>query len=90
MINARTAALAVAGLLPFAAAAQDGEVKFWLKGATGNIQGCIAADPRPNVYETDYQLGRMHLHIVADLATVPRSLTVTNRDLGCKWSAVRE
>lgn len=120
MINARMAALAVAGLLPFAAAAQDGEVKFWLKGAAGNIQGCIAADPqftrehtftlkggeatltapggidtklklmRPNIYETDYQLGRMHLHIVADIAAVPRSLTVTNRDLGCKWTAVKE
>ena len=27
------------------AMAQDAEIKFWLKGAPNNIQGCIAADP---------------------------------------------
>ena len=111
---------AVALALPGAAMAQDAEVKFWLKGAPGNIQGCIAADPqftrehtftlkggeavvtaaggvdtklklvRPNVYAADFDLGRMNLNMVADLAATPKSLTVTNRDLGCKWSAVKE
>lgn len=120
MIRARLAVLAAAGFFPVAAAAQESQASFWLKGATNNIQGCIAADSqftrehtftvkngeaeitspggvntklklvRPNVYETDYELGRMHLHVVADLAATPKSLTVTNRDMGCKWSAVKE
>ncbi len=111
---------AVALALPGAAMAQDAEVKFWLKAAPGNIQGCIAADPqftrehtftlksgqaevampgnihvklklvRPNVYSGDFDLGRLNLNMVADLAATPKSLTVTNRDLGCKWSAVKE
>lgn len=106
--------------LPAAARAQDAEVTFWLKGASGNIQGCIAADPtftreqtfklvngqaevrmaggiyiklkpvRPNVYAGDFDLGRMNLHMVADLAATPKSLTVTNQNLGCKWSAIKE
>lgn len=114
-------ALATTALaLPVAAGAQDAEVTFWLKGAPGNIQGCIAADPsftreqtfkltngqaevrsagginvklklvRPSVYAGDFDLGRMNLHMVADLAATPKTLTVTNQDLGCKWSAVKE
>lgn len=111
---------AIALALPAPAVAQDAEVKFWLKGAPNNIQGCIAADPqftrehtftlkggqaevtapggihtklkpvRPNVYAGDFDLGRMNLHMVADLSATPRTLTVTSKDLGCKWSAVKE
>ena len=44
---------------------------------------------KPNVYETDEQLGGRHLHIVADLGAAPKTLTVTEKNLGCKWSAVR-
>jgi len=120
MVSARLAALAIAGLPPVAAAAQDAEVRFWLKGDPHNIQGCIAADPsftrehtfvlasgqaevksagginiklkpvRPGVYDGAFDLGRMNLDIVADIASTPKSLTVTNQDLGCKWSAVKE
>ena len=42
---------------------------------------------RPNVYETDYELGRLNLHLVADLSATPPTLTVTEKSLGCKWSA---
>ena len=42
---------------------------------------------RPNVYETDYELGRLNLHLVADLSVTPPTLTVTEKNLGCKWSA---
>lgn len=42
---------------------------------------------RPNVYETDYALGRMHMHIVADLAATPPTLMVSEKSLGCKWTA---
>jgi hypothetical protein len=45
---------------------------------------------RANVYETDYQLGRLHVHVVADLAVTPRTLTVTEKNLGCKWAAKKE
>ncbi len=45
---------------------------------------------KPNVYETDYQLGRLHLHVVADLSVTPHTLNVTEKSLGCKWTAKKE
>jgi len=33
-------------MLPLLAMAQDGSAKFWLKGSSNNIQGCLAADPQ--------------------------------------------
>src|SRR5262245_64572232 len=44
-IAERLACVALAALLPVAAAAQNAQVQFWLKGDPKNIQGCIAADP---------------------------------------------
>jgi hypothetical protein len=41
---------------------------------------------RPNVYETNYELGRLNLHLLADLSATPPTLTVTEKNLGCKWS----
>ena len=45
---------------------------------------------RPNVYETDFALGRLHVHLVADLAATPKTLNVTEKNLGCKWTAKKE
>lgn len=45
---------------------------------------------KPDVYETDYQLGGRHFHVVADLSVTPRTLTVTETNLGCKWTAKKE
>src|SRR5262245_55353309 len=45
---------------------------------------------RPNVYETDYQLGRLNLLFVADLSVTPNTLTVTEKSLGCKWMAKKQ
>lgn len=45
---------------------------------------------KPNVYEADYELGRLNLHMVADLAATPKTLTVTEKNLGCKWTAKKE
>ena len=45
---------------------------------------------RPGVYTGDFDLGRMNLNIVADVASTPKTLTVTSQDGGCKWSAVKE
>jgi hypothetical protein len=42
------------------------------------------------VYTGDFDLGRMNLNIVANIASSPRMLTVTSQNLGCKWSAVKE
>ena len=45
---------------------------------------------KPNIYETDYELGRLHVHVVADLSVTPRTLNVTEKNLGCKWTAKEE
>jgi hypothetical protein len=45
---------------------------------------------RPNVYEGDYALGTLHMHYVADLAAAPPTLNVTEKNLGCKWTAKKE
>ncbi len=42
---------------------------------------------KPDVFETDYRLGQLNLHVVADLASSPPTLLVTERNLGCKWTA---
>ncbi len=42
---------------------------------------------KPNVFETDYRLGQLNLHVVADLTATPPTLLVTERNLGCKWMA---
>jgi hypothetical protein len=68
---------------------------FTLKGgqaeltSPGGIQTKLKLE-RPSVYESDYELGRMNLHLVADLAATPPSLTVTERNLGCKWMGVKQ
>jgi hypothetical protein len=45
---------------------------------------------RPNVYQTTLALGRVNVTIVANLASTPKTLTVTDANLGCSWSAVKE
>jgi hypothetical protein len=45
---------------------------------------------RPNVYETVFSLGGVHLDVVADLGATPRTLTVTEKNRGCKWFATAE
>ena len=44
---------------------------------------------RPGVYTGDFDLGRMNLDIVADLTGTLKTLTVTNQNLGCRWSAIK-
>jgi len=43
---------------------------------------------KPGIYETDYRLGQLNLHVVADLNA--RTLNVTERNLGCRWTAKKE
>lgn len=68
---------------------------FTLTGGQAEVRASGGIDTKlkltkPNVYETDYQLGQLHLHLVADLAATPPSLTVTEKNLGCKWTGVKK
>ncbi|TAJ39100.1 MAG: hypothetical protein EPO55_13355 [Reyranella sp.] len=45
---------------------------------------------QPNIYAGDFVLGRLNLHMIADLAATPKTLTVTEKSLGCKWSAIKQ
>ena len=68
---------------------------FTLKGGQAELTSPGGIDTklkvaRPNVYESNYELGRLNLHLVADLAATPPSLTVTEKNLGCKWMGVKQ
>ena len=65
---------------------KDGQAEIT---SAGGIR--IAMKPtKPNVYEGDFQLGGLNLHFVADLAATPRTLTASEKNLGCKWAAKKE
>lgn len=42
----------------------------------------------PNVYKTTYRLAGMTLDIVADGSKSPKTLTMTETNLGCHWAAI--
>lgn len=42
----------------------------------------------PSVYKTTYRLAGMTLDIVADASKSPKSLTMTETNLGCRWAAI--
>lgn len=42
----------------------------------------------PNIYTTQFQLGRVTLDVVADASKMPRTLSVTEPKLGCRWNAI--
>ncbi len=42
----------------------------------------------PKVYKTTSQLGGAMLAIVADASKSPRTLTITETNLGCHWTAI--
>ena len=44
---------------------------------------------RPNVYQTEFALSGARLDIVADLSATPKTLTITEKNRGCKWHAVQ-
>lgn len=71
------------------------EHTFTLKGGQaevsmpGNIHVKLKLG-QPNIYAGDFVLGRLNLHMIADLAATPKSLTVSEKSLGCKWSAIKQ
>ena len=42
----------------------------------------------PNLYTTQFRLGSVTLDVVADASKMPRTLTVTEPKVGCRWNAV--
>jgi hypothetical protein len=42
----------------------------------------------PNVYTTQFRLGSVTLDVVADASRMPRTLSVTEPKLGCRWNAI--
>jgi hypothetical protein len=42
----------------------------------------------PGVFTTNFSLGGTTLNVVADASKSPKSLTVTEPRLGCRWNAV--
>ena len=44
---------------------------------------------RPNVYETVFSLSGVRLDVLADLSATPKTLTVVEKNRGCKWMAVQ-
>ena len=44
---------------------------------------------QPNVYQTVFELSGLRLDVVADVGSTPKSLTVSEKNRGCKWSATR-
>ena len=65
---------------------QDGQASITAPGGINTKLKMV----KPNVYETDYQLGGRHFDVVADLSATPRTLDVTEKNLGCKWTAKKE
>ena len=42
----------------------------------------------PNIYTTQFRLGSVTLDVVADASKMPRTLSVTEPKLGCRWNAI--
>ena len=66
---------------------------FWATGDTASVTsaGGVTSNmtqTSPGVYTTDFSLGGTTLRVVADASRSPKSLTVTEPRLGCRWSAV--
>jgi hypothetical protein len=65
-----------------------------IKGGQAEIKSAGGIDDkmklvRPNVYETVFALAGARLDVVADLGAKPKTLTVTDKNRGCKWMAVQ-
>lgn len=43
---------------------------------------------QPHIFQGSVSLGAVTLFMVADASKTPRTLTVTEKSLGCRWTAV--
>jgi len=63
----------------------------WLDGASLRSAGgvnSVMSQATPGVYTTNFSLGGTTLNVVADASKSPKSLTVTEPKLGCRWNAI--
>ncbi len=65
-----------------------------IKGGQAEIKSAGGIDDkmklvRPNVYETVFSLSGVRLDVLADLSATPKTLTVVEKNRGCKWMAVQ-
>jgi hypothetical protein len=65
-----------------------------IKGGQAEIKSAGGIDDkmklvRPNVYETVFSLSGVRLDVLADLSATPKTLTVEEKNRGCKWMAVQ-
>ena len=68
---------------PHTVTVNEGDVEIT---SAGGIEGRMN-EARPAVYRVAFELSGMQLDVVADLHAVPYTLTVADRQLGCKWQA---
>ena len=71
---------------PHTVSVRNGDVEIT---SAGGIEGRMA-EIRPGVYRVAFELAGVRLDVVADLSTPRRTLTVADRELGCKWQATPE
>jgi hypothetical protein len=62
---------------------KDGDVEIT---SAGGIEGRMR-EVRAGVYSVVFELSGQRLDVVANLLAVPKTLSVTERELGCKWGA---
>jgi hypothetical protein len=68
---------------PHTITVKDGDVEIT---SAGGIEGRMR-EVRAGAYSVVFELSGQRLDVVADLSAAPKTLTVTERQLGCKWRA---
>jgi len=71
---------------PHTDTAKDGDVEITSAGA---IEGRMR-EVRAGVYGVVFELSGQRLNVVADLSVAPKTLTVSEPQLGCEWRASPE
>jgi len=71
---------------PHTITVKNGDVEITSAGA---IEGRMR-EVRVGVYSVVFELSGLRLDVVADLSRSPKSLTVSDRQFGCKWQASPE
>jgi hypothetical protein len=71
---------------PHTITVKNGDVEIT---SAGGIEGRMR-EVRAGVYSVVFELSGLRLDVIADLSRSPKSLTVSDRQFGCKWQATPE
>ncbi len=71
---------------PHTITVKNGDVEIT---SAGGIEGRMR-EVRAGVYDVVFELSGQRLDVVADLSAAPKTLTVSERELGCRWQATPE